>query len=119
MRPCRWNVAPPALYQRAYERFAELAGCGDVSAPARRKTRNTLDCLRILSSDDLLAATTKMTKEDSLAGLAEIPWNIVEDGYFYPKIPSKVVASGNIAPIPIIAGSSRSTSLKGVAYLVC
>ncbi|TFK82847.1 alpha/beta-hydrolase [Polyporus arcularius HHB13444] len=83
--------------QLTYDTIVEHAGCANSS--------DTLECLRQVPADTLLAAAETLPSLFGYPGLAT-PWAPRADGVFLEDAPQHLVLSGSVADVPFITGDS-------------
>lgn len=89
------SAVPLAEAERAGTKFAANLGRGDTPS---------LAVLRSMSAEQLLEAT----------GKPGVPWfRPAVDGYFFPKDPPEIFASGEQAHVPLLAGSNSEEMSSG------
>ena len=81
--------------QPLYDGLVELTGCSSSS--------DTLECLRSVSSDEILAAVEQLPNFSSFSGLS-IPWSPRIDGLLLPEEPVPLLNQGLYAKVPILIG---------------
>ncbi|KAJ8495240.1 hypothetical protein ONZ51_g1826 [Trametes cubensis] len=83
------------LQQPAYDTVVEHAGCTNAE--------DTLECLRGVSADTLMAAAAAVPNLFDYPGLAEA-WAPRADGVFLEAPPQHLVLAGKVAQVPFISG---------------
>ncbi|KAI0699629.1 alpha/beta-hydrolase [Cerioporus squamosus] len=83
--------------QPQYDTVVEHAGCANSS--------DTLQCLREVPADTLLAAAATIPSLFGYPGLAT-PWAPRADGVFLKAAPQHLVLNGSVADIPFLTGDS-------------
>jgi carboxylesterase type B len=89
-------LGKPSLWQETYDETCKAAGC-PVGA-------GSLDCLKGLSADKLMAASVamkKLPKYDS-----SFPWGPSIDGDLIPDAPYKLLQEGKFSKVPFITGQN-------------
>lgn len=84
-----------SLLEPTYQTLATSVGCGGAV-----QNGTALACLRAVSAADIFNAMTTIL---STAGDSP-PFNLVEDDYFNPILPSAAVRAGLVAEVPVITG---------------
>ncbi|KAI0703918.1 alpha/beta-hydrolase [Earliella scabrosa] len=86
-----------ADHQSTYDAVVQEVGCASAA--------DTLECLRHVSADTLLAAATSQPFIFDYPGLAMI-WAPRADGVFLKAPPQHLVLNGSVASIPFISGGA-------------
>ncbi|KAI0730543.1 carotenoid ester lipase precursor [Earliella scabrosa] len=94
------------LLQPYYDQFVEQAGCAG--------EQDTLQCLRSVSVEKMVAAGRTLPNLFDYAGLASI-WSPHADGVFLKAPPQHLVLAGSVAKIPIMTGDVLD---EGTAFAV-
>ncbi|KDR73001.1 hypothetical protein GALMADRAFT_252397 [Galerina marginata CBS 339.88] len=82
--------------QKNYDQLVNDTGCAG--------SNNTLQCLRNVSFDTLVAAINKSPSYLSYSSLSTA-WTVRVDGTFLQDEPYKLVQAGKVAKIPIVSGN--------------
>ncbi|KAI0666683.1 carotenoid ester lipase [Trametes maxima] len=85
------------IQQPAYDTVVQHSGCAG--------SEDTLECLRSVPLDTLMAASANVPNLFEYPGLAEI-WAPRADGLFLEAPPQHLVLAGSVAGIPFITGDS-------------
>ncbi|KAI0326862.1 carotenoid ester lipase precursor [Cubamyces sp. BRFM 1775] len=83
------------LQQSSYDTVVEHAGCAEAD--------DTLECLRGVPADTLMAAAAAVPNLFDYSGLAEV-WAPRADGVFLEAPPQHLVLAGKVAHVPFISG---------------